>query len=449
MWRPWMDDNQEEILEQEHQNEPSTSRSNFRLPAEAKEIVKNVYDGLCSKLPKSEAIKETVFLTQVPRSTVYAIINKEVTPRKKRCDSGQFRVIESHLLEPISKTIYEMYSANNFPTIESLRTELIRKNILQSCSQMTLRRFVKANGFKYKKIDKRRSIMESSRILSLRNDYIRAIGKYREEGRNIVYLDETWYDTHDTIKKSWTNDSKLCKFDVPCNKGKRIIILHCGGEKGWIDDALLLSAKNIKDSSLDYHDDMDSNLFEAWFEKTLIPKLSPHTVIVLDNAPYHSRLQRKIPNMNSLKSEIQDFLVEEDLYFDEKYTKKQLIEVLNTRLYEKVYFVDHCAELNGHTVLRLPPYYCVLNPIELIWAQLKDKVRRTNVAPKFSASVLDLIKEQVKTIGESNWQAVIKHVIKIEEEYKKCLVVVNNIIINLQDNDESDINTDNESDIDD
>lgn len=33
----------------------------------------------------------------------------------------------------------------------------------------------------------------------------------------------------------------------------------------------------------------------------------------------------------------------------------------------------------GHTVLRLPPYYLDLNPIKIIWSQLKDYVAARNV----------------------------------------------------------------------
>ena len=36
------------------------------------------------------------------------------------------------------------------------------------------------------------------------------------------------------------------------------------------------------------------------------------------------------------------------------------------------------AEKYGHTVLRLPPYHCELNPIEMIWSLIKGHVAREN-----------------------------------------------------------------------
>ena len=38
------------------------------------------------------------------------------------------------------------------------------------------------------------------------------------------------------------------------------------------------------------------------------------------------------------------------------------------------YVVDELALKRGITVLRLPPYHCELNPIELVWAQVKGEV---------------------------------------------------------------------------
>lgn len=37
----------------------------------------------------------------------------------------------------------------------------------------------------------------------------------------------------------------------------------------------------------------------------------------------------------------------------------------------------------GHEVVRLPPYHCQYNPIELIWAQVKGKVAKNNTTFKF------------------------------------------------------------------
>jgi transposase len=43
---------------------------------------------------------------------------------------------------------------------------------------------------------------------------------------------------------------------------------------------------------------------------------------------------------------------------------------------EKKYKLDAVALKMGHEVVRLPPYHCQYNPIELIWAQVKGEVAK-------------------------------------------------------------------------
>lgn len=164
---------------------------------------------------------------------------------------------------------------------------------------------------------------------------------------------------------------------MPPNKGQRLVIFHCGSEDGWVHGALKLCGKNIENCNIDYHKNMDSTVFEKWFEEQLIPNLKPSSAIVIDNAPYHSRIYEKIPNSSSTKSEIQNFLHTHDLYYEETYTKKELLEVLKTKTFNKPYVIDEIAKAYGHTVLRLPPYFCTFNPIEIIWGKLNKMLGGT------------------------------------------------------------------------
>ena len=43
-----------------------------------------------------------------------------------------------------------------------------------------------------------------------------------------------------------------------------------------------------KDSA-DYHREMNSHHFECWWENTVLDKLPDRSVVVIDNAKYHSR----------------------------------------------------------------------------------------------------------------------------------------------------------------
>ena len=82
-----------------------------------------------------------------------------------------------------------------------------------------------------------------------------------------------------------------------------------------------------------------------------------------------------------------------------------------------VYETDVAAEATGHSVLRLPIAHCELNPIELIWAQVKEYAARQN--KKFTmAEALKLSHEGIETVTPDKWAACVKHVVeKVEPHF--------------------------------
>jgi hypothetical protein len=229
----------------------------------------------------------------------------------------------------------------------------------------SLTRLLHKIGFTYKLLNRRTSTMETQRLIRWRTEFISIIRKYRAEGRKITYLDETWFDTHDVISRGWVDNSGRCFLETPPSRGKRLIILNAGNEDGWIPNCLLISAKNIASAKADYHCDMDAALFEKWFSEQLIPNLPPKSVIVLDNASYHSRQLDKVPTKSSRKTDMVDYMARKGLPIPEKATRSELFTIIKeNNIGGKVYFIADLAAKYGHTVLRLPPYYCVLNPIE-------------------------------------------------------------------------------------
>jgi hypothetical protein len=63
----------------------------------------------------------------------------------------------------------------------------------------------------------------------------------------------------------------------------------------FLNGALHLTARNIKHTKVDSHQEMNAKVFQGWFEQTLLPELPPRSVIVIDNAPYHSEQWEKCP----------------------------------------------------------------------------------------------------------------------------------------------------------
>ncbi|XP_072380877.1 uncharacterized protein [Diabrotica undecimpunctata] len=154
---------------------------------------------------------------------------------------------------------------------------------------------------------------------------------------------------------------------------------------------------------------MDGKGFESWFEKTL-PKLEANSVIVMDNASYHSRKSEKIPTTSSRKADIQEWLHLKSIPFDDSLLKVQLLALVNQhkKQYDK-YVIDEMAKSQNKIVLRLPPYHCELNPIELIWADIKNYVAAKTTTFKF-ADMKNLFDEALSTITPQKWKNCVQHV---------------------------------------
>jgi hypothetical protein len=70
----------------------------------------------------------------------------------------------------------------------------------------------------------------------------------------------------------------------------------------------------------------------------------------------------------------------------------------------------------GHQVLRLPLYHPELNPIEKIWASVKNWVAERNITFKLK-EVECLVRKRFSEITINNWAAICRHVAKTEDEY--------------------------------
>ena len=90
-------------------------------------------------------------------------------------------------------------------------------------------------GFKYARINgNKKSLVERKDLVNKRIFFLRTIKQKRNEGYNIVYLDETWVDTHHTASHQWTPPNPSDARKIPLNKGQRFVILHAGCKTGFL-----------------------------------------------------------------------------------------------------------------------------------------------------------------------------------------------------------------------
>jgi hypothetical protein len=178
-------------------------------------------------------------------------------------------------------------------TLKSLGAELANKYIYEH-KRSSLALLLKNLGFSYKKDDNRRALMEKPHVVALRKNFLSKFMKNAEssERKPCVFLDETWVFANGTVRRSW-QDEDVRSVKKISGEGERYIVLHAGNKDGFIEDASLIFKS--KKNSLDYHSEMNAETFEQWLQDVLLIKLQQPSVIVLDNASYHSRLEEKRP----------------------------------------------------------------------------------------------------------------------------------------------------------
>lgn len=257
--------------------------------------------------------------------------------------------------------------------------------------------------------------MERSDIVYLRTKYLRTVLHEIPSFENIVWIDETWANTNHTVTKGWIDDSLSSIPKVPLGKGGRLIILHAGNSHGFIPGARLVFKSK---KSGDYHDEMNPQHFIEWFENNLLNNLNSNSVIVMDNAPYHSKKMDKVPTKSSTKKDILSWLVSQKLVAEESDLRKCELEKIlemNKPRFPPRYEIDELARSRGHRIVRLPPYHCEFNPIELIWENVKGYIARNNT--HFNMTDLErLTHEAIGQVTAEDWRKAVQHCLKVSQD---------------------------------
>lgn len=251
----------------------------------------------------------------------------------------------------------------------------------------------------------------------------------------------------------------------PIGKGGRAIVIGIGSRETGVVGELLEIFKGKKSKTTDdYHKEMNATLFEEWLDKVVdwikVKYPNQKHAIVMDNASYHSRLtgDSTTPKTKNRKAEIVDYMrinkivppqllpgyktpeeaqalltecIKKNVPFTykppeykesdgplptveeyNKLTKAVLLECIPPK--EKIYVTDEMCKAKGVTVVRLPPYHCEFNPIELVWASAKAGVAKRNVQYNL-VKAMDIMREECTKIGAAQWLKLEQHAMKEEE----------------------------------
>lgn len=415
----------------------------------SQKVIVNIYKDIISKTPDKkyvDIVNRIRELTGLGKNTIQKTISEYKTtktvssPNRKRLKTSLFQKIDDLDRTGIRRKIHSVWLKREVPTIDRILLDVNADPSLPDFKRTSLYRVIKDLDFVFTKKKSCSVLTEREDLIVWRRQYLYDVRKYRAEGRTIYYLDETWLIAGDCVNRVWKDNTVLSKHDAfnkglttglpnPSGKGKRLIILHIGSENGFLPGGLLcfVSKKNTGD----YHDEMNGANFKEWFE-SIMPILDPNSIIVMDNAPYHSVETEKYPTTAWNKAAILEWLISKDVVRDERplasLLKPELMAIANEmRPQRKSYVIDNLAKDNGHTVLRLPPYHCEFNPIELAWAMVKGYVKQNNTTFKID-DVHKLLNTAIERVTPQNWKNFIKHVIEEEDTIWKADNIMDDMI---------------------
>ena len=117
------------------------------------------------------------------------------------------------------------------------------------------------------------------------------------------------------------------------------------------------------------------------------------------------------------KAQFQSWLTENKIPFKPDALRSELWTLCKKYRTDKTSkVIDNIAKKYGHEVIRLPPYHCDLNAIELIWADEKNYVARENREMALK-SVEALFRERRSQITAEKCKKCIEHDKKVELSY--------------------------------
>uniref|UniRef100_A0A2S2PF27 Tc1-like transposase DDE domain-containing protein n=1 Tax=Schizaphis graminum TaxID=13262 RepID=A0A2S2PF27_SCHGA len=357
--------------------------------------------------------------------TTYKETNTVAAPKQTRKKKSFRDLFDEFLKNAVRRHVHTIWFHREIPTVDKIHQAVTADDSLPSISRTNLFHFLKDLDFRYSKRSRNSAMTEKNEIVVWRRIYLENIKKYREEGRHIYFLNETWVDTtvrshRDTFLKGLSTGAVN-----PSGKGKRFIVLHIGSEDGFLPGGLLCF-ESKKNTSY-YHDEMNVDTFREWMER-ILPLLQPNSVIVMDNASYHSVKIDRAPTSNTRKVDIIRWLEDKGEVINQSMVIPQLLHIVKRlKPIHNKYVIDELVKAKNHTVLRLPPYHCELNPIELAWSSVKNHVRINNTTYKLP-DVKNLLIEGITRVDVEMWKNFISHTKKEETKFYEVDNIIDEIL---------------------
>jgi len=403
------------------------SRRGKPLPQEIKKLtvsVKQYFDQIKIK-PKEPSVKRTADALGIGVATVKRIMANYNRDPKLLDEQTKMRGRPVHAVSASHQEAVRTYirNANNkgeHITLADIKNFLKVEYADESFHKATLARTLNRWGFEFGKGTRTQHLKEKDHVIAARQRYLREKRNNRDKGkvtathRPEIYLDESYVNKNHSNDFIWYYGEDGPWVQKPTGNGERFIILNAVTCSGWVPGSKLVFKSTRKTG--DYHGQMNWDLFKKWFTEMLLPNISNHSLIIMDNASYHNILSEySPPTSQSSKKKIKGWLEQNKVYCRDDCLKAELIEVLKKMAPEPIYAIDEIAATHGHKVLRTPPYHPELQPIETCWGVVKNHVARNcDFTMKNLATQLD---SGFDKVTRKTCTAIISRVRKVEDEF--------------------------------
>jgi transposase len=261
-----------------------------------------------------------------------------------------------------------------------------------------------------------------------------------------IYLDESYCKVNHVAEATWVvkNSPRYCASGAGqryCTVSAGAVLVKNGRlHAEWVPGSVKTWPSHLKGDDSDYHGNFNGPLFERWFEDLCIGLLARYGPcrIHMDGAAYHKVIEDRAPTKSTSKSTMIDWLHKHGVTVSaDKYSKKQLerliAQVRVSIAYNIYYLKANCcrnvlkakppttyravtkAQQYNQEVLHTSPYHPELQPIEMIWGALKNRI-----ALDPASSVADLgkkIEAGLKAITKREWIGAYQKIRKQEVAY--------------------------------
>ena len=366
--------------------------------------------------------------TGIPQSTVYRYNNEDKSKYKPNryepvTPSATFRKskVTLAILEGIRNIVIDFYRNG---------TQLTRSKVYQKYRQEypdepiislhTVGRILNDQGFKYRKTKVNTNLLQEKEYFQKWKALF--FLKRREllnKGCKFYYTYETWHDISDCQTKLWK-----CKTEPGTQvqqrktRGSRFILCHIGSSDGFVAGA----EKIVYDKDQAFHKTTTESFYEEWISEIASKGLiKPNSVIVMDNASYHSPKKFLTPKPKWTKERIIEFIlnfckpnpsITRAVMQQRQFTKKKLLDYVEKQNIQPPLAVEKFLKKFRITILRLPPYNWQFNPIEFALSGVKKKIRRRSILVQSEENVRSLFDKEI-AIESTNWKSYFDHCDKL------------------------------------